>query len=559
MKNNFFLKYINNFLYVYLILKVFLELDGNVSLRYFTDDLTLIFEFGDSLFVTAEYLFVLIALLTVFVKLIFKISNYEGIEYLRNSYLVDTASLLFILLFFRIYDIERLYLLLYIVFTPLIDYFSFKIMKNNFNFFVTCLLTAAIILFSYLSQEVEIEIAEEDINTTNITEVFYSNPVKLISRFDLSEKYEIEKYRICCNEFNFYELSGKSTGYLQSVEDKLLHVSGFGTFSLYRIEPFTSGQEQVPKIIKSNIEDEIDNSFVFDLNSWESIKDILLIKDEIFLSYIEEKNKDCTNVSVLRAKYSEEYLEFESFFTYDECANRNISPYNAHQSGGKLLQVDDSKIILTTGDFRKYQKAQSDDSLFGKVIEIDIQSNKYRIISKGHRNPQGISETLNPNIIISTEHGPKGGDEINVINLNLKENFGWPISSYGSHYSGEFREDSPLHKSHSDHGFKEPAWFFTDMQNDVHGISDIIRNYFTNEESYFVGTMKATLLYEVTVNLEENLLTSIDTLKIGERIRDIEYYKPLNIYFLLLEETPAIAVMKLKESEILNKPTIILE
>ena len=69
------------------------------------------------------------------------------------------------------------------------------------------------------------------------------------------------------------------------------------------------------------------------------------------------------------------------------------------------------------------------------------------------------------NSIFSLEHGPQGGDEINVIKLdhNTIQNFGWAISSYGEHYGGKNAPENknkyqkyPLHNSHSEYGFLEP-------------------------------------------------------------------------------------------------------
>ena len=71
--------------------------------------------------------------------------------------------------------------------------------------------------------------------------------------------------------------------------------------------------------------------------------------------------------------------------------------------------------------------------------------------------------------------------------------------------------------------------------------------------------MKATLLYEVTLDLVNNTLLSHETYKVGERIRDIQYYSPLDLYFLLLEESPSIAVLTQKEDFNLYKPINISE
>ena len=242
-------------------------------------------------------------------------------------------------------------------------------------------------------------------------------------------------------------------------------------------------------------------------------------------------------------------------FEYDECAQRGVSPYNAHQSGGKLLALDNETIALTTGDYRRYKKPQNLNSLFGKVLSIDLKTKKSEVISLGHRNPQGLSKTNNSNFLVSTEHGPKGGDEINIININLQENFGWPIASYGNHYDGLEKPDAPLKKSHL--GFKEPAWYFSSSQNDSHGISSVEINYFSNKDSFFVGTMKAGLLYEVEIDLFNNKLDSLKTYKVGDRIRDFIYHEESKSYIFLLEERPSFGVLKEKISSNLDFPYFI--
>ena len=63
----------------------------------------------------------------------------------------------------------------------------------------------------------------------------------------------------------------------------------------------------------------------------------------------------------------------------------------------------------------------------------------------GHRNQQGLYFDKENNFILATEHGPQGGDEINLIEVNKInkdkiQNFGWPISSAGEHYGGKTAE-----------------------------------------------------------------------------------------------------------------------
>ena len=78
--------------------------------------------------------------------------------------------------------------------------------------------------------------------------------------------------------------------------------------------------------------------------------------------------------------------------------------------------------------------AQDLDSFFGKIWFFDLSTKKKNLFSSGHRNPQGL--IVFENQIISTEHGPYGGDEINKINFG--NNYGYPISSYGELYNLKF-------------------------------------------------------------------------------------------------------------------------
>ena len=87
-----------------------------------------------------------------------------------------------------------------------------------------------------------------------------------------------------------------------------------------------------------------------------------------------------------------------------------------------------------------------------KIIFVDIETKEVTQISKGHRNPQGLA--VKENIILSTEHGPRGGDEINKIIYG--KNYGWPISSYGLPYKNE--KNVKFYKSHKDRGFEEPIY-----------------------------------------------------------------------------------------------------
>ena len=102
-------------------------------------------------------------------------------------------------------------------------------------------------------------------------------------------------------------------------------------------------------------------------------------------------------------------------------------------------------------------KPQNDASIYGKILEIDINTKKVSQYSKGHRNILGFYS--DEKVILATEMGPRGGDEINKIELG--QNYGWPIASYGTKYdyllSNNFLD---YESSHENFDFKEPIFNF---------------------------------------------------------------------------------------------------
>ena len=178
----------------------------------------------------------------------------------------------------------------------------------------------------------------------------------------------------------------------------------------------------------------------------------------------------------------------------------------------------------------------------------------------GHRNPQGLYFNKNNNFLLEAEHGPEGGDEINLIELNENEipNYGWAISSYGEHYGGKnapFNKKKykkyPLNKSHEKYGFIEPLIYFDPSI----GISQIVG--LDQDNSYVVASMKDESLYFFEFDYNNKKVTTpnkvsngyaenikIERVHIGERIRDMIKYE--GQLFLFLEDTASFAQITLK-------------
>ena len=252
------------------------------------------------------------------------------------------------------------------------------------------------------------------------------------------------------------------------------------------------------------------------------------------------KNSKGFTMNIYEADYNLNYLEFSIFFEKNEFTKKYTI-----QTGGRLSKFKNSKILFSLGTAESLKdKAQKIDYLEGKIISIDKFTKEFEILSLGHRNPQGLIFVEDNNLIINSEHGPKGGDEINLNFINdSKEisNFGWPIASYGVEYDGS----DPYKKSHEKYGFIEP---FKNFSNSI-GISEILYlkdNNFFEGDFLTVSSLRAASLYLLKVDDSFSKILNEDRIFFSnQRIRDIEYDKSLNVIFIIFEVTPSIGVLSL--------------
>ncbi len=119
---------------------------------------------------------------------------------------------------------------------------------------------------------------------------------------------------------------------------------------------------------------------------------------------------------------------------------------------GCRLAAQDGAIYLSHGDRGSRDTAQDMTSHGGAVVKIDLATDASSIFTKGHRNPQGMAIHPKTGAIWVNEHGPRGGDEVNI--LKAGANYGWPIVSHGREYSGRQVGDGLKTKA----GFADPIW-----------------------------------------------------------------------------------------------------
>jgi glucose/arabinose dehydrogenase len=348
----------------------------------------------------------------------------------------------------------------------------------------------------------------------------------------------------------------KSTGYFDFYNNLLIFAGGDGVIGYFELDSLNNDSFDL-KLIKSNL-GKIINYKEFFLPGDLGVKDILIDKKNkyIYLSYNKNIKNNCFNISILRSKLDFEYLNFEDFFSPEECLE--VNPLSRNQVGGKLFKKNNDYLFLSIGAFGDFKKPQDKQSVFGSIIEINLKNNKeFKIISKGHRNSQGIYYEQKNEILLSVDHGPQYGDEINLDYLpgNFVKNFGWPISSYGDHYDFmkkkilDIYKDAPLYKSHKDYGFQEPIKFYL---NNIapSGIIYVPDTYNNKKNNYFISALGHQLvngaksIYDIQFDDNYKNIIQEKVIPIGERIRDIKYYVDKNIIIMFLEDSSSFAFLK---------------
>ncbi len=329
--------------------------------------------------------------------------------------------------------------------------------------------------------------------------------------------------------------NSKRAHYLEVIGDKVLVISGLGQTIYFDKKNITSNQlKQIE--INNNI------SKYLETNNFKliGIRDLYVDTSNNFV-YISLQHKDDRGytINLYRAKLNFDNLVFQPFFITKEY----WQDYNVF-SGGRIDNFKNNEVLFSIGYANVDKIAQNTKSLLGKIISINKDNSKYRIISIGHRNPQGLYYVRKKNIIINTEHGPKGGDEVNLNHLNSSElpNYGWDIASYGSPYKGE----DTFKKSHLKYGFVEPFKNYTPSI----GISEVINltgdiNKYSKNNTIYISSLRAGSIYIVETNDELTKIINEDRLFFrDQRIRDFKFDPEYNVFFLLFEHTPSIGIVK---------------
>ena len=243
----------------------------------------------------------------------------------------------------------------------------------------------------------------------------------------------------------------------------------------------------------------------------------------LYLCFAEAHEGGGAHTAMARARLSGDKLEdVKVIFRQDG------PPSNGRHFGCRIVQTPDNNLFLTLGDHGSHPKeAQNLGNHVGKIVRVTPDGAapkdnpftgrneaKPEIFSYGNRNVQGAALHPTTGKLWTHEHGPQGGDEVNIIESG--KNYGWPLIGYGVNYGG-----AKIHEATSKPGMEQPIKYW------VPSIAPSGMAFYNGtlfpawRGSLFAGALRDQMIVRLTldgdkVTGEERLLQGV-----RERIRDV--------------------------------------
>jgi glucose/arabinose dehydrogenase len=257
----------------------------------------------------------------------------------------------------------------------------------------------------------------------------------------------------------------------------------------------------------------------------------------VYLTYSKGKEKEGTT-ALARGRFDGKALvDVKDLLVTDNWNTGGI------HFGSKLAFGRDGMLYMSVGERNDRHRAQNTNIHGGKILRLKDDGTvppdnpfvgkdgfKPEIFSYGHRNVQAIAVHPDTGAIWATEHGPQGGDELNLIQAG--KNYGWPVITFGREYSGEVISAQPARED-----MQQPIVFWSPSPG-LTGMVIYTGDKFTAwKGQFFLGALAGLGLHRVGINEKglmgrEALLTSL-----RQRIRDVRQ-GPDGFLYLVVDANP---------------------
>lgn len=297
----------------------------------------------------------------------------------------------------------------------------------------------------------------------------------------------------------------------QLADGRSLLGGGKDGFSLFLFDPATQSETFLGRV--DSVRKRLDDSRF-------AITDIAVLSEttngaSILASYpTYDRGRQC--VSVILAAYQLNFAtpslqRSKTWFTSKPCV-----PVSAVQhAAGRLEVIDKTSAYLTIGDlgFTKINQPKVRGDL-GSIFKVSNKS--VEKISQGHRNQQGI--VLRAGDLYISEHGPRGGDELNLITKG--QDYGWPAVTFGEPYSSGDYVKPKVTGSHE--GFTKPLtnWVPSVAPTELIALPEGPM-WGTWQSQLVMGTLREESLIFIQLR-NRTTVGAIEKVNVGERIRDLD-------------------------------------
>ena len=267
-----------------------------------------------------------------------------------------------------------------------------------------------------------------------------------------------------------------------------------------------------------------------------------LTNHQIFLTFFDYIDNTNGNTCVARGRFDEAKAALIDAKVIFRAQPAIPTKRLGGKTGGRVAFGRDGSIFLSIGDRSDsppWDVAQRLDTDLGKIVHITADGapapdNPFigkpgvlpEIWAYGNRNPEGLAFDPATGHLWENEHGPRGGDELNIIERG--KNYGWPVIVHGIDYPGKSIGEGITHKE----GMEEPAYYW-DPVIAPSGLAFYTGNLFPQwKGSLFVGGLRSMMLDRLTVKNDKVVAEEPLLVEMHARIRDVRVGPDGAVYVL---------------------------
>lgn len=204
--------------------------------------------------------------------------------------------------------------------------------------------------------------------------------------------------------------------------------------------------------------------------------------NQIFFCYTETATGGRTQALARAELQGSTLVNVQKLFS---AGNANTAP---NHFGCRIEFTTNNQLFLSLGDQADAELAQNPSAFQGKILRMNTDGTGVEIFSFGHRNPQGLATHPSTGELFSSEHGPSGGDELNIIARG--SNYGWPLVTLGEP-AGPLGRSSP--------GFVDPiaSWPSSIAPSGIHFYSG--NQIPAWQGNLFIATLRGEHILRLTI------------------------------------------------------------